>query len=101
MHGALPFCSISANVVTLDEVLGDYDSLFQIAVHRILLAEGFEIGSGLPNLQLAREIQEAVGWCLEDQGFKADWESLQLFLDWADRQGILVDLNPEHWPASA
>jgi hypothetical protein len=93
MHCALPFCSTSDNVVTLEELLGAYGSLFRVAVQKILVDEGFELGSGLPNLQLAREIQDSIGWFLEDQGFETDWESLQLFLEWADRQGILLDLS--------
>ena len=103
MHFALPFCSTSANVVALDEVLTAYDTLFQIAVHNALVKEGFELGYGLPNLQLAREIREAIGWSLEDQGFGVAWESLHWFLEWAEHQGILVDLNldPDHMPAIA
>ena len=40
---------------------------------------------------------------LGNQGFQAVWESLQLFLEWAERQGILVDLSldPDRWPATA
>ncbi len=103
MHFALPFCSISANVVALDEVLDAYDTRFRLAVRRTLLEEGFELGMGLPNLQLAREIREAIGWSLENLGFEQDWDSLKLFLEWAERQGVLVDLNPapDHWPAIA
>ena len=100
---ALPFCSTSANVVALDEVLGAYDSLFQIAVHKALITEGFELESGLPNLQLAREIRDSIDCFLKDQGHTAAWESLQLFLEWAAGQGILVDLSLDldHWPAIA
>ncbi len=101
MHCALPFCSTSVNVVALDEVLGAYDGLFRLAVHKALLEDGFEMGNGLPNLQLAREIREAIGCFLEAQGQEAPWESLKLFLEWAERQGILVDLSPDHWSASA
>jgi hypothetical protein len=103
MHCALPFCSASANVVTLNEVLSAYDTRFQLAVRQVLLGEGFDMGSGPPNLQLAREVQESIGWSLANQGFASDWESLQLFLEWADRQGTLLDLNPDpdHWPAIA
>jgi hypothetical protein len=101
MHCALPFCSASANVVPLDEVLGAYESAFQVAVRKALLEEGFDTGRGLPNLQLAREIRDAIGWFLEDRDFDQDWESLRLFLEWADCRGILVDLSPDHWPATA
>jgi len=101
MHCALPFCSTSVNIVALDEVLGAYDMAFRTAVHRALIEEGFERGTGLPNLQLARDIQDAVGWFLESHGFRPAWESLRLFLEWADRQGILVDLGLDHWPATA
>lgn len=101
MHCALPFCSASANIVPLDEVLGAYERAFQSAVRKALLAEGFEVGRGLPNLQLAREIRDAIGGFLEDLGFDQEWESLRLFLEWADFQGILVDLSPDHWPATA
>jgi hypothetical protein len=103
MHFALPFCSVSANVVALDDVLDAYDSRFRLAVHRALLEEGFELGMGLPNLQLAQEIREAIGWFLENEGFDQDWSSMKLFLEWAEHQGILVDLSPApgHWPATA
>ena len=100
---ALPFCSTSANVVALDEVLGAYDSRFQSAVREALIEEGFEPENGLLNLQLAGEIRDSIGWFLVNRGFEAAWESLQLFLEWADRLGILVDLSldPAHWPARA
>jgi hypothetical protein len=101
MHCALPFCSTSANVVALSEVLGAYESPFQIAVLEALAVEGFDMGSGLPNLQLAREIQDSIGGAMEHQGLGAPWESLRSFLEWADRQGILVDLGLDHWPATA
>jgi hypothetical protein len=103
MHFALPFCSASANVVALDEVLTAYDPRFQVAVHRILLEQGFEVDGGLPNLQLAMELRDAIGGSLEDQGYGLDWESLDWFLEWADHQGILVDLNlaSGHLPATA
>jgi hypothetical protein len=103
MPYSLPFGAISANVVALDEVLGAYETRFQGAVHRALLQEGFEVESGLPNLQRALEIRDAIGWFLKNQGYEAAWESLQMFLEWADRQGVLVDLSldPDHWPATA
>jgi hypothetical protein len=101
MQCALPFCPTSGNVVALDEVMDAYDARFQRAVREALAKEGFEVGSGLPNLQLAREIQDSIGWFLENTGFRASWESLRLFLEWADRQGILVDLSQDHWPATA
>jgi hypothetical protein len=103
MQYALPFCSTSANVVALEEVLGTYGRLFQLAVRHVLFEEGFEIGNGLPNLQLAREIRDSIQGFMENQGFEADWESFQSFLEWADRQGVLVDLSldPDRWPATA
>ncbi len=103
MHFALPFCSASANVVALEEVLSAYDDPFRIAVQETLLVEGFELSSRLPNLQLARDIQEALGGALVEQGYGAPWESLQYFLEWAEHQGILVDLSlePSHLPAIA
>lgn len=101
MHCALPFCSTSANVVALDEVLDAYDMAFRIAVHRALIEEGFEVGGSLPNLQLAREIREAIGGFLERQGFEAAWDSLRSFLEWAGGQGVLVDLSLDHGPFSA
>lgn len=93
MHFALPFCSTSANVVGLDEMLDAYDSRFRLAVQRALLEEGFEPGVPWPNLQLAREIRDAIGWALENQGFDQDWDSLKLFLEWAEHQGILLELG--------
>lgn len=95
MPCALPFSPISANTVALDEVLGAYDTAFRIAVHRILLEEGFEVGREFPDLQLAKDLRDALGWRLRRQGHEAAWESLLRFLAWADRQGILLDLNPE------
>lgn len=103
MYFALPFCSTSVNVVALDEMLEAYDSRFRLAVQQTLVEEGFELGTGLPNLQLPQEIRDAIGWSLENQGFDQDWDSLKLFLEWAEHQGILVDLGgvPERWHAIA
>lgn len=91
---APPFSPASANTVALDEVLDAYDTSFRLAVRRILREEGFETAGGFPELQLARDIRDAIGWELGRQGYVAAWESLRLFLDWADRQGILLDLSP-------
>lgn len=101
MYFALPFCSTSVNIVPLDEMLEAYDSRFRLAVQQSLIEEDFEPGSGLPNLQLPQEIRGAIGWSLENQGFDEDWDSLRLFLEWAEQQGILVDLGaaPVRWPA--
>jgi hypothetical protein len=72
-------------------------------VYRSLLEEGFELGVGLPNLQLAGEVREAIGWSMENRGFSQEWDSLKLFLEWAEHRGVLLDLNPtpDHWPATA
>lgn len=94
MHFALPFCPTSANVVALEDVLEAYDSLFRIAVHKTLIEEGFELTPDLPNLQLARELRDAVGGSLVNQGFEEAWDSFALFLEWAEQQGILLDLCP-------
>ena len=90
---APPFSPASANTVALDDVLDTYDTVFRLAVHRVLREEGFELACGFPELQLARDVRDAVGWELQRQGYEAAWESLRCFLDWADCQGILLDLS--------
>jgi hypothetical protein len=82
------------NVVSLDDLLADYDLCFRAAVCRALAEQGYELGSELPNLQLARELQASLGAFLEAQGFEPELTLLQRFLDWAEREGVLVDLSP-------
>jgi hypothetical protein len=83
------------NVVSLENVLAAYDPAFQTAVREALLWEGFELtGGGLPNLQLAREILVSIGW-LAQSGYGRSWESFRQFLEWANHQGVLVNLGFE------
>ena len=70
---ASPISPASANTVTLDDVLDTYDTVFRLAVHRVLRDEGFEVSCGFPELQLAREVRDAVGWELQRQGYVAAW----------------------------
>jgi len=83
------------NVVSLESVLSTYDPAFRTAVREALLMEGFELsGSGLPNLQLAREILNAISW-LGEGGYGYPWESFRQYLEWASHQGVLVNLGFE------
>jgi len=92
----LPTSMVQAvNVVSLESVLAGYDPAFRTAVREALLWEGFELsGSGLPNLQLAREILNAIGW-LGEGGYSLAWEPFRQYLEWASRQGVLVNLGFE------
>ena len=81
------------NVVSLDEILEGYTPGFRQAVCQALAAEGFELDSDLPDLQLAREVQASVGGFLDAQGYEPELMALQRFLDWAEREGVLVDLG--------
>jgi hypothetical protein len=82
------------NVVPLEEVLSSYELPFQVAVREALVWEGFDLMAGLPNLQLAREILSSIAW-LGESGYDRSWKSLKKFLEWADHQGVLVDLGKE------
>ena len=82
------------NVVSLENVLSSYDPAFQTAVREALLWEGFELTGGLPNLQLAREILSSIAW-LGESGYDRSWESFRQFLEWANHQGVLVNLGFE------
>lgn len=82
------------NVVSLEEALVSYDLPFRAAVREALVWEGFEFTGGLPNLQLAREILSSIRW-LGENGYSRSWDSFRKFLEWADHQGILVDLCAE------
>lgn len=84
----------AANVVCLDDVLSPYDGAFRAAVREALVWDGFEFTKGIPNLQLAREILVSIGW-LSEIGHGSAWSSLRRFLEWADRQGVLVNLGFE------
>ena len=83
------------NVVSLDNLLAEYDPAFRSAVREALIWEGFELtGSGLPNLQLAREILSSIGW-LSESGYGRSWEAFRQYLEWAGHQGVLVNLGFE------
>ncbi|HNX95474.1 MAG TPA: hypothetical protein PKL14_09960 [Holophaga sp.] len=84
--------SMTANVVCLDEVLSSYQSPFRAAIREALAWEDFEFTQGIPNLQLAREILVSIG-CQSDFGDTQAWNSFRRFLEWADRQGVLVNLD--------
>lgn len=103
MYCTLPVRPASDNIMALGDLLAGYDEAFRIMVCRSLAEEGFEFYSDLPNLQLAREIREVVGWSLDNQGFDQELAHLQMFLEWADHQGVLVDVSqiPDHWPMLA
>jgi len=82
------------NVVTLEEALVSYDLPFRAAVREALVWEGFEFTGGLPNLQLAREVLSSIRW-LGENGYSRSWDSFRKFLEWADQQGVLLDLCAE------
>ena len=83
------------NVVPLEEVLSSYEAPFQAAVREALVWEGFEFTKGgLPNLQLAREILTSIRW-VGESGYDHSWNSFRKFLEWADHQGVLVNLESE------
>jgi len=89
-----PVIPEAANVVCLDDVLSPYDGAFRAAVREALVWDGFEFTGGIPNLQLAREILVSIGW-LAEIGHSSAWSSLRRFLEWADNQGVLVNLGLE------
>ena len=82
------------NVVSLEHVLAPYDSSFRTAVKEALLWEGYELAGGFPDLQLAKEILNSIGW-LGESGYGRSWESLKQFLEWASQRGVLVNLGFE------
>jgi hypothetical protein len=82
----------TANVVHLDALLEPAHPPFRRAVLEALAKEGFELDETLPNLQLAREILDAIDW-LESRGHGHHWSRFEEALQTADKAGILVDLS--------
>ena len=82
----------SINVIALSGILKDATTIFRKAVVDALAKEGFELDETLPNLQLAREILDAIDW-LESRGHGHQWSRFEEALRAADREGILVDLG--------
>ena len=82
----------TVNSVPLGGLLKEANLLFRTAVIEALVQEGFELDETLPNLQLAREILEAIDW-LESRGHGHQWKRFEAVLLAADREGILVDLG--------
>lgn len=82
----------SVNVVPLSGLLKDANITFRRAVTEALAKEGFDMDETLPNLQLAREILDAIDW-LESRGHGHHWARFEEALLDADGDGILVDLG--------
>jgi hypothetical protein len=82
----------TANVIPLSGLLKDAGAPFRQAVIEALVTEGFEMDETLPNLQLAREILDAIDW-LESRGHGCHWSRFEDALLAAAKEGILVDLG--------
>jgi hypothetical protein len=82
----------TVNVIPLSGFLKEANSTFRTAVLEALAQECFELDEALPNLQLAREILDAIDW-LESRGYGRHWTRFEEALLEADRRGILVDLG--------
>ena len=82
----------STNIIALSGILKDATAIFRRAVVEALAKEGFELDETLPNLQLACETLDAIGW-LESRGHGHQWSRFEEALRAADREGILLDLG--------
>jgi len=82
------------NVISLGGLLQGASASFRTAVLEALAAEGFELDESVPNLQLAREILDAIDW-LESRGHGHHWKRFEALLLDADQECILVDLGVE------
>ena len=82
----------SENVVPLRGLLREASAGFRAAVREALAREGFELDEPVPNLQLPRQLLDAVDW-LESRGHGSNWKRFEGLLLCADREGALVDLG--------
>ena len=78
--------------MALGELLQGADPIFRKAVQEILALESFEMDETLPNLQLPREILDAIGE-FKGPGSRQDWNVFRANLRAFGEAGILVDLS--------